>query len=105
MRLFFSLIAWLPVLAACASTELVAGSESSVAEDKQVGSETSERAVAQKNSNDPDAITCTYTEVTGSRFRKKVCMTNAEREARRESAQAITNDIQRRNSAINPKGN
>jgi len=49
---------------------------------------------------DPDEVTCKRIAKTGSRFKTKVCATNAEWEASEEHAQNATEEMQRRPQAI-----
>lgn len=46
-----------------------------------------------------DVVTCSNEFVTGSRLSRRVCMSEAERQAQRENAQRALNAAQRRTSA------
>jgi hypothetical protein len=71
----------------CASQEPTE-SDSSVASDTPVTSEQSEDVVANSDSgNDPNEVICRREMVTGSNFRRRVCLTRAQREGLRQGSQ------------------
>ena len=79
-------------LAACASTDGTSTTASSGSTAKQAKAEIGPG---------PDQLRCVSRAVTGSKFKKKICRTNAEWEAIRQAAQQNTGDAQRRGTNSN----
>jgi hypothetical protein len=76
----------------CASQEPTE-SDSSVASDTPVTSEQSEDVVANSDSgNDPNEVICRREMVTGSNFRRRVCLTRAQRGEMRDGSREAFND-------------
>ena len=86
--LYFIMLA-IFLLSACASQPADESDELSHVEGEPVLAESSE------SEEDPDELICRREQVTGSNFRRRVCMTRAERDLRRQETQE---DVLRRRS-------
>ncbi len=82
------------VTSGCASTTDIYAQETVKA--TEVVQATDALEVADQTAYDPDAVTCKRITKTGSRFRTKVCATNAEWKASEERAAEITEEMQDR---------
>jgi hypothetical protein len=86
--LYFIMLA-IFLLSACASQPADESDELSPVEGEPVLAESSE------SEEDPDELICRREQVTGSNFSRRVCMTRAERDLRRQETQE---DVLRRRS-------
>jgi len=93
---YFIMLAML-MLASCASQNAAENSAGSLTENTAEETADASVEVAESTSgNDPDELICRREQVTGSNFRRRVCMTRAERNRERADVQ---NEVLLRRSA------
>lgn len=86
-------------LAAACATDDASMEESALVEENQNPENASVETVDE---DDPDRITCRYTQVIGSKFKKRLCGTKAQWETMDQRASDDAREIQRRNRGFEP---
>ena len=90
------------ILAACASVQETPSSTLAKTETATVQPATKLQADASQAAE--DKMVCKRTPVTGSRFKKKVCMTQEQWDSMRDDAKSATGEFQRKNTGVGAPG-